>query len=304
MPIKITCTCGRQLMVPESRAGRAVNCPKCGARVEVPGGEETRSVEREVRSVVGESARGAEPKVEVTQKVEKQAEAIPPEGPAPTIVELVAAPPPIIQAEPAPPPAPSIAPVAPPLPNIAPPPVAAPVAPPKPSLESPVPLALPGYRPDADKLTAAYVLSMLLVCLGIFSMVPGVLDVVRYLGDPDSEAGFVGRWAFVVFFLGCIHLAYALYIGQLPDWSTSWILTGATLLQAALYAAVLTALYLAGGQSELVEALDLGAHVDNGRARAWCFVMLCATGLVAYFCGRVSIRWRRAFVLVRDAYRR
>jgi hypothetical protein len=31
--------------------------------------------------------------------------------------------------------------------------------------------------------------------------------------------------------------------------------------------------------------------------------MLCISGMAAYFCGRVSIRWRRAFVLVRDAHR-
>jgi hypothetical protein len=118
------------------------------------------------------------------------------------------------------------------------------------------------------------------------------------------DSGPVGRWAFVIFFLGLLHFSYAIYLGQVPDWSASWVLTGATLLQGAFYAALLTALYLAGGQSEMVEALDLGPHVDNGHARAWCFVMLCLTGMAAYFCGTVSIRWRRAFVLIREAHRR
>lgn len=142
---------------------------------------------------------------------------------------------------------------------------------------------------------------MLVVTLGIFSMAPGVLDVVRYL--TDTESGQVGRWAFVVFFLGVLHLAYAFYLGQLPDWSSAWMLTGVTLLQGAMYAAVLTALQLTGGQSQFVEALDLRPHIDNGHARAWCFVMLCLTGMTAYFCGRVSMRWRRAFVLIRTAHR-
>jgi hypothetical protein len=159
----------------------------------------------------------------------------------------------------------------------------------------------PGYRPDADKLSAAYVLSMLLVVLGVVSMVPGVLEVIRFLRDTDSFP--LGRWAFSIFFLGLLHFAYALYLGQLPDWSAAWVITSATLLQGAVYASVLTALYLVGGQSQLVEALDLGPHVDNGHARAWCFVMLCLNSVVAYYCGRVSMRWRRAFVLLRSAHR-
>lgn len=158
-----------------------------------------------------------------------------------------------------------------------------------------------GYRPDADKLSAAYVLSMLLVLLGVVSMVPGVFEVIRFLRDTDSYP--VGRWAFSIFFLGLLHFAYALYLGQLPDWSAAWVITAATLLQGAVYASVLTALYLVGGQSQLVEALDLGPHVDNGHARAWCFVMLCLNSVVAYYTGRVSMRWRRAFVLLRSAHR-
>lgn len=143
---------------------------------------------------------------------------------------------------------------------------------------------------------------MLLVALGIVSLAPGVYDIVRFVRD--TESGPIGRWAFVTFFLATLHFAYAFYLGQLPDWSASWVLTAATLVQASLYASLLTALHLAGGESQLVDALDLGPHVDNGHARAWCFVMLCLTGLAAYFCGRVSMRWRRAFVLVRDAYQR
>jgi hypothetical protein len=135
--------------------------------------------------------------------------------------------------------------------------------------------------------------------LGIFTMVPGVLDVVRFLGDVDDDP--IGRFAFLVFFLGLIHIGYAFYLGQLPDWGSSWVLTAATLLQASLYAAVFMAVYLGQGQSQLVQFLDLGPHVASGRATAWCFVMFCLTGVVAYFCGRVSIRWQRAFMLVRTA---
>ncbi len=157
-----------------------------------------------------------------------------------------------------------------------------------------------GYQPDQEKLGAAYLLAMLVALLGIFSMIPATYDVVRYLSNTDSE--FVGRWAFMLFFLGLIHLAYAIYLAQLPDWSSAWVLTGVTLGQGAIYAMLLTAIYLVRGRSQLVQALDLGPYVDNGQAIAWCFIMLLLTGLTAYFCGRVSIRWRRSYLLVRRAY--
>lgn len=359
MPIKIQCRCGRNLLVPDQRAGRAVQCPKCQQRVEVPGErvplpkpEATPALEsprlpETITAPVGDSPPPVADTPDFLSVVEgalAATEDAPSPAPPPveeTVEAPIAAPaPPIVPPTPAPPPPPP-----PPPPSLPPPPVPLPVPPalkkptgsaPPPPAPLPIPLSppssppavkaapvapsppkppappklpatplvssKPGYQPDNDKLTAAYVLAMLLVLLGVFSLVPGVIDVVRYLRD--TESGFVGRWAFVTFFLSLLHFGYAFYLGQLPDWSSSWVLTAATLLQAAVYASMLTALHLAGGQSQFVIMLDLGPHVNNGHARAWCFVMLCVTGMAAYFCGRVSIRWRRAFVLVREANRR
>ncbi len=41
MPISQTCSCGRTLSIPDSLAGRTVNCPACGAAVAVPAGDTT-----------------------------------------------------------------------------------------------------------------------------------------------------------------------------------------------------------------------------------------------------------------------
>jgi hypothetical protein len=161
-------------------------------------------------------------------------------------------------------------------------------------------VAKAGYQPDGEKLAAAYVLSTLVALLGVFSMVPGVLEVARYLSNVEDDA--MGRFAFVMFLLGAMHLAYALYLAQMPDWSSAWTLTAATLLEAAIYAAILTTIILSSGQSQIIQSLDLAHHIANGRATAWCFVMFCLSGVVAYFCGRVSIRWRRAFLTIRGAH--
>jgi hypothetical protein len=383
MPIKIVCQCGRQLIVPDQRAGRAVQCPKCNQRVEVPGERlpdppRVESVAKPAAAAVSEpvapKAVAPTPVSPAPKKAALPKPTPPPRAPTIETVKAPPAPPPPVRekaAAPTPPPVPPPPPAIelpkietarsapPPLPDVqlpkielakppapTPPPPSAPkvelLPPPAPQRAEPSTPSVPasvhlpaavaakfaaapipkatepekpkepekekeplvstrmGYRPDAEKINAAYVLTMLLVLLGFTSLAPGVYDIVRYLRDTDS--GAVGRWVFIVFFLGLMHFAYGFYLGQLPDWSSAWVLTGVTLLQAAVYAAVLTALYLTGGQSQFVEGLDLRRYVDNGHARAWCFVMMCLTGMAAYFCGRVSIRWRRAFVLVRSAY--
>lgn len=387
MPIKVACRCGRTLIVPDQRAGRSVQCPKCRERIDVPGppptespapsapapqlaatsqrNEETavkkqtdprptttvhkaaanaklqresvpapalataspkpaekprleekdvapapaaketdRAAEAKTNAPAAEAKASTPPQKPLPEKNREPAPSAAPELPEPTTATES----PSSQAETRLAPEPETVDEAPPAPPVPPPPPE--TVPPEISLQAPVapPVAEPaaqpvtvGYHPDAEKLTAAYVLAMLVALLGLFSMIPGVLDVVRYLSDTESAG--VGRWAFVVFFLGLIHLAYALYLGQLPDWSSSWVLTAMSLLQASIYAAVLTAVYMVGGQSQIAQMLDLGPHIDNGQATAWCFVMLCLTGLVAYFCGHVSMRWRRAFLVLRAAHR-
>jgi hypothetical protein len=158
-----------------------------------------------------------------------------------------------------------------------------------------------GYSPDPDKLAAAYILATLVALLGMITMTPGVWEVARFLRNPEEFV--VGRFALVVFFLGTMHLAYALYLAQLPDWSAAAVLTIATLVQSAVYAATLTAVLLSQGQSQLVAWLDLAHHIPNGRAAGWCFVMFCLTGIGGYFSGHVSLRWRRAYLVIREAHR-
>ncbi|HTN74770.1 MAG TPA: hypothetical protein VL096_05965 [Pirellulaceae bacterium] len=329
MPIKLVCRCGRNLIVPEERAGRMIECPKCSHKMLVPGERKVIEPKRETPVAAPALAERKEPAkkerpapppdIQVKQPEEsrpppaapittpaarpvppplKSPPAIPtpPAVVAPPKLELPALPAPVVaRAEPlavvAPPPPP------PPLPPIIPasaaPPAAKATVVPEPHDQQ------FGFQHDMEKLGTAYLLATLVALLGVVSMVPSVIDIVRFLGNTEGDP--IGRFAFLLFFLGLLQLAYAVYVGQLPDWSSAWVLTGMTLLQAAFYAAVLTNIQLAKGGSQLVQMLDLGPHVDNGQVRAWCFIMLLLTGVVAYYCGSVSIRWRRAFITVRLA---
>lgn len=330
--------------MPEERAGRILACPKCGHKMMVPGerkkSEPIASIEQkgsepkildfvdQANPPVGEPNVGLE--VTATAKPDAQVSKREPLSEAK-----------VASAKPTPPPLKKVVPTPPPLKKEPEPAVAflgevvtsavvsempaevKTALPSEPAQQSPVtapatsqpaPLSSPaaqvsieparqfGYHHDADKVAAAYLLATLVSVLAVVSMVPAGVDIVRVVSDPNAEP--LGRFTYLLLFGGALQLAYAVYLGQMADWSSSWVLTAVALLQAGMYAAALSSLHLAKGQSPLVPWFDLGPHVDNGYAVAWCFIMLLLASAVAYFCGRVSMRWRRAFQLVRTAYGR
>ena len=67
------------------------------------------------------------------------------------------------------------------------------------------------------------------------------------LQSTELDTPFVARWALVLFFLGIVQLAYAVYLFQLPDWTTVWVVTVLLLLLAAGYAGVLGLVLMSAG---------------------------------------------------------
>jgi hypothetical protein len=130
----------------------------------------------------------------------------------------------------------------------------------------------------------------------LFSVAPAVWDLVEYIRIDDLDAPFVARWALVLFFLGIVQLAYAVYLFQLPDWATVWVVTVLLLLMAAGYAAVLGMVLISDGDGLLVgpHGLQLADKLAGGQAALWCLCMVCVATILAFFAGRMSVRWRAA----------
>ncbi len=60
MPIIFYCSsCGKKLKAPDASAGRRVPCPKCGAPIDVPGGEEEEDAFDSMVADISEKARKA-----------------------------------------------------------------------------------------------------------------------------------------------------------------------------------------------------------------------------------------------------
>lgn len=151
-----------------------------------------------------------------------------------------------------------------------------------------------GYIADRDKVATVRWLAAALLITGLVGMVPAIIDVVEHMLSETSDG--VSRWACALLLIGMLQSAYAMYLVQLPDWSSVWVVTIFTLALAAGYAAMFGLTLLSTDQGHFVQILELADRVHGGKATAWCLIMLSLMSLTSYFSGRVGVRWRNAFV--------
>lgn len=152
-----------------------------------------------------------------------------------------------------------------------------------------------GYAHDAEKIWSAYVIAGSLALVGIVTMVPSgwsIVDYFRFEGETP-----ISRWAWFLLFTGFLQIAYSVYVLQLPDFSTVWMTAIFLLVIATIYAMSLGMILLGG--DPVLGIFEVHVLLRN-KAGLWLFLMLCMTGLVAYFCGRVSVRWQKAFELATE----
>jgi hypothetical protein len=355
MPLRISCPEGHTLVVSQARAGQALFCPKCNARIVVPPPAPARNAslvdvamsalvqepqlrllaadEPEPPPVVGPPALVVPPPVWTPPPksraiVETLPDAPPPlpdsddhpasispQDPGPGAEEVSASelpeakteitpgteevipPRPQVSAEPATAeqpedgePArqessPDVATAAPPRRSAE--PAAADLAPQLAESDANPPLVL-----QASQQFHAYVLSLSLIAAALFGAAPAIWDFVQYL--QAAEGAFVPRWALALLAIGVIQGAYAVYLAQLPDWTSGWIVTLVSLALAALYAGMLGITLLAAEESFLIRGLDLSESVPTGRAAMWCLCMTTILATLAFFAGRSSFRWKSA----------
>ncbi|MFN0018716.1 MAG: hypothetical protein ACKVP0_10690 [Pirellulaceae bacterium] len=209
----------------------------------------------------------------------------------PTLPEIAAFP--IAASEPAP--TPSATPV-PPLPSSQP----APSTPP-PRLPPPAPAVelLPPLVHSSQQIAVVFQLAAAMVVAALFSVFPSAWDLVVYVNG--TSASPVGRWAIVLAMLGAVQVAYAIYLFQLPDWTTVWMVTLFALASAALYAMALGLTIISGEDGWLVRFLQLSDKVAGGKAALWCLCMMSVMTLLAFFAGRISVRWRQTEAVLREA---
>lgn len=146
-----------------------------------------------------------------------------------------------------------------------------------------------GCEPHPRDVSATHWLAGGLAAIAVCGAIPAALDIAAHLRTEGSPG--VAVWAYLSLWIALIQISYAIYLVQLPDWSSVWVGTLVTLVISAFYAMLLGLTYLSQHDGWLVRTLELSEQLAGGRAAGWCFIMLCLTSLVSYLSGRMSMRW-------------
>lgn len=153
-----------------------------------------------------------------------------------------------------------------------------------------------GYEHDAQRRWTVYYLGIALILTAFFGAIPAIMDIIQHLRTIDSPG--VSRWAFALLLASGIQLAYAIYLVQLPDWGTAWVVSLVTLVMATAYAMFLGIAILAREDNLIIQLLGLAGSGYGKKAAGWCLIMLSISSLLAYFSGRISVRWRQAYEML------
>lgn len=152
-----------------------------------------------------------------------------------------------------------------------------------------------GVEHDPGKKWTVYQLGACLAILACVGMIPGILEVVRHTQDFDSRG--IERFAYFVFFFSGIQLIYAIYMVQLPDWSTARVVMVVSAMVSVLYAISMGVALMAGNDNAIIAAFGLSAQQSAGYVSMWCCMMTLLMSLLTYFLVRTSLRWQRAYEL-------
>jgi len=138
----------------------------------------------------------------------------------------------------------------------------------------------------------------------LFGAAPAIWELaerVQYLDAPGSSAP--GRWTLLLLLIGSVEAAYGIYLVHMPDWTSVRVVTCLLLCVAALYAMGLAIVLIANPSGWLAGSggLQLADKLTGGKAALWCLCMVSLSSILAFFAGRLSIRWQRAEIVRRQA---
>lgn len=148
-----------------------------------------------------------------------------------------------------------------------------------------------GCEPHPRDVSATQWLAAGLAAVALCGIVPAAFDIMAHLRTAGSPG--VAVWAYLSLWIALLEVGYAIYLMQLPDWSSVWVGTLVSLAIAVVYAMLLGLTFLSRQDGWLVRTLDLSDQLAGGRAAGWCFIMLCLTSLISYLSGRMSVRWHQ-----------
>lgn len=128
------------------------------------------------------------------------------------------------------------------------------------------------------------------IAVASFGVLPAVEEVRQSL-TANTSIG-VAPWAYVVLWMGLVQWGYAIYLFQLPDFSSAWVTAHACLAVAVAYAIGWGAGMASGDEGRVIVLLGLAREHHAGQVTRWCLIMFSLSLLATYLLGRLSLRWK------------
>ncbi len=141
-----------------------------------------------------------------------------------------------------------------------------------------------------DRLTLARFFAACLCVAALVNLGPAIYYWVQWSQAVDGQA--LPRWIYLQVFVAAIHFVYAIYLVQVPDWSSLRSVGFAMLGFAVVFGIVSTGLVVGGGEGIVSQFLEL-PFVIAYKATIWCVAMLVLSTLLCFVIGREAANWQR-----------
>ena len=162
-----------------------------------------------------------------------------------------------------------------------------------------MPVILPEIRIELDKsdrtqrdddrfLIRFYAICVLMI--GLVTIVPALYQWIQ-ISQADG-LGVVPRWAYLLGFVGGLHLLYAILLFQVDDYSAIQSLAVFLLVVTCMYGFLAVTLTLGGAAGSMARLLEVPS-VLRPRASIWCGLMFGISALSCFLLGREAVILRR-----------
>lgn len=144
------------------------------------------------------------------------------------------------------------------------------------------------YQPDAGRIQTVRFLALWLAAAVLFSVLPALIKP-QYFNVVTAPG-----WARLLLLAAGLQVVYVVWAAAAPDWGTLWVAMIAFAAVSAGYGFAAAVAMASAPDQPLLLGMDDGVRRT---ARLWCPAVMAVMALATYFCGRTSVRWRRAVEL-------
>lgn len=145
-------------------------------------------------------------------------------------------------------------------------------------------------RSRRDRIFLTRWICGLLLLLAIVNAIPAVIQIYTDVGPLAVTT--IPKWIYVQLFVALLHTIYAIFLWQIPDWSSLRSIACVLLVFAAWYGFVGASLLLAGGAGQVARFLELPFSLLQ-RAKIWCVAALLIELVGSYVAGIEAMNWKK-----------